>query len=141
MFFVMDTKVYLSGGMNESNWQQKVIDEVGHEGYTFFNPREHMLEDSKQYTFWDLYYVEKCDIVFAYMEAQNPSGYGLTLEIGYAKALNKPILLVDRRSETVQDFSKYFKIVRESSTIVFDRLEDGIKLLKNLRNGVISSPH
>ncbi len=134
----MKTKVYLSGGMNDLNWQKLVIDSIGCDSYTFFNPREHQLEDSKQYTFWDLYYVEKCDIVFAYMEETNPSGYGLTLEIGYAKALNKPIILVDEKSKNTGSFAKYFKIVRESSTIVFDNLQEGIALLKNLRNGVIN---
>lgn len=135
----MNTKVYLSGGMNQYNWQKKVIESVECEGYTFFNPREHMLKDSKQYTFWDLYYVQKCDIVFAYMEKENPSGYGLTLEIGYAKALNKPIILVDERSKAKDDFTRYFKIVRESSTIVFENLEQGVELLKKLRHGVIDS--
>ena len=135
----MNTKVYLSGGMNKSNWQKKVIDSVECDGYTFFNPREHNLKDSKHYTFWDLYYVDKCDIVFAYMQEDNPSGYGLTLEIGYAKALNKPIILVDEKSDPQEKFARYFKIVRESSTIVFENLEDGISLLKKLRNGVIDS--
>ena len=134
----MKTKVYLSGGMNEGNWQKKVIDSVG-EGYTFFNPREHELEDSKQYVLWDLYYVDKCDIVFAYMENSNPSGYGLTLELGYAKALNKPIILVDEKSKQKNDFSRYFRIVRETSNVVFDNLDEGIQLLKKLRNGIIDS--
>ena len=135
----MNTKVYLSGGMNESNWQKTVIDAVDCDGYIFFNPREHNLIDSKQYTFWDLYYVDKCDIVFAYMQEENPSGYGLTLEIGYAKALNKPIILVDEKSHLQGNFSRYFKIVKESSTVVFENLGEGIELLKKLRHGVIDS--
>lgn len=42
----MNIKVYLSGGMNESNWQQEVIDSVGKDGYIYFNPREHFLSKS-----------------------------------------------------------------------------------------------
>lgn len=134
----MDTKVYLSGGMNESNWQEKVIEAVGKEGYVFYNPRLHNLAHSKEYTIWDLFYVKNCDIVFAYMQGNNPSGYGLTLEVGYANALSKPIILIDERSQKDDNFKKYFEIVRETSSIVFDNLEDGIKFLRNLRNGIVT---
>ncbi|MBK8609279.1 MAG: nucleoside 2-deoxyribosyltransferase domain-containing protein [Chitinophagaceae bacterium] len=134
----METKVYLSGGMNEENWQANLISNVGKNGFAFFNPREHKLEHSREYTIWDLYYVKNCDFVFAYMEQNNPSGYGLTLEIGYASAIGKPIILVDEKSIHDANFKKYFKIVRESSSIVFDNLEDGIKFLKNIRNGIVT---
>lgn len=134
----METKVYLSGGLNNSDWQGKLIDKVGKEGYVYFNPREHNLEHSKEYTIWDLYYVRNCDIVFAYMQKENPSGYGLTLEVGIAAALGKPIILIDERSENDKDFKSYFKIVRESSSIVFNDFESGIKFLKNLRNGIVT---
>ena len=134
----METKVYLSGGMNNSNWQQSVIDEIGGTGYVFYNPREHNLSHSREYTIWDLLYVKNCDVVFAYMQKDNPSGYGLTLEIGYATALGKPIVLIDERSDDDEKFKRYFEIVRESSSIVFNNLSDGIKFLKNIRNGIIT---
>lgn len=133
----MDTKVYLAGGMNQSNWQNKVIKSVGKKGFIFYNPREHSLTDSKEYTIWDLYYVRKCDILFAYMQKENPSGLGLTLEVGYAKALNKPIILVDERSLSDESFANKFTIVRESSSIVFNTLKEGINFLKNLKNGIV----
>jgi nucleoside 2-deoxyribosyltransferase len=134
----METKVYLSGGMNNSNWQQLVIDEIGGTGYVFYNPREHNLSHSREYTIWDLFYVKNCDVVFAYMQKDNPSGYGLTLEIGYATALGKPIVLIDERSNEDEKFKKYFEIVRESSSIVFNNLHDGINFLKSIRNGIIT---
>lgn len=134
----METKVFLSGGMNESNWQQFVIDQTGKEGFTFYNPREHKLSLSREYTIWDLFYVKNSDVVFAYMQKENPSGYGLTLEIGYATALGKPIILVDERSDVDNKFGGFFEIVRQSSSIVFNNLTDGIKFLKNIRNGIIT---
>lgn len=137
-FISMETKVYLSGGMNESNWQDKVINAVGREGYIFYNPRLHNLAHSKEYTIWDLFYVKNCDIVFAYMQKENPSGYGLTFEIGYAVALSKPIILVDERSENDTNFKRYFEIVKQSSSINFTKLDEGIKFLKNLRNGIVT---
>lgn len=136
----METKVYLSGGMNNSNWQQDVIRELEAtgKGYVFYNPREHKLSQSREYTIWDLFYVKNCDIVFAYMQKDNPSGFGLTLEIGYATALGKPIILVDEKSNTDDKFKRYFEIVRESSSIVFNNLPEAISFLKNIRNGIVT---
>jgi len=133
----MKTKVYLAGGMNESNWQKKVIETINSENFVFYNPREHSLTNSTEYTFWDLFYVKQSDILFAYMQSDNPSGIGLTLEVGYARALDKSIILVDERSKNDEAFANRFKIVRESSSIVFDNLEDGINFLKKIKNGII----
>ena len=132
----MNIKVFLSGGINESNWQQQVIEAVGKDGYIYFNPREHFLSKPKEYTIWDLFYVKNCDIVFAYMQKDNPSGFGLTLEIGYAAALGKQIILIDEKSSLDEMFAQKFNIVRESSSIVFDSFSDGISPLKKLRNGI-----
>ena len=123
--------------MNTSNWQKEVIETVK-SGYVFYNPREHNLSQSREYTIWDLFYVKQCDIVFAYMQDINPSGYGLTLEIGYAVALGKPVILVDERSIKDEKFRKYFTFVKETVSINFDNLKDGIQFLINLRNGVVS---
>ncbi|MBZ4040946.1 MULTISPECIES: nucleoside 2-deoxyribosyltransferase domain-containing protein [Flavobacterium] len=134
----MKTKVYLAGGMNESNWQKKVIETINSENFVFYNPREHELTNSAEYTFWDLFYVKQSDILFAYMQNDNPSGIGLTLEVGYARALDKSIILIDERSKNDEIFANRFKIVRESSTIVFDNLEEGINFLKKIKNGIIN---
>lgn len=124
------TKVYLAGGFR-TNWQNKVIEAYG-ELFLFFNPRMHGLEiDSKQYTTWDLFHVKQCDIFFAYMEYTNPSGFGLSIELGYAKALGKTIILVDEKSSQEESFARYFKIVREASDVVFDNLDEGIKFLSS----------
>jgi nucleoside 2-deoxyribosyltransferase len=124
------TKVYLAGGF-KTNWQSKVIEGSG-DSLIFFNPREHGLEaDSKQYTAWDIFHVKKCDILFAYMESTNPSGYGLCLELGYAKALGKMIILVDEKSSKDDSFAKYFKMAWESSDVVFENIDEGIKFLSS----------
>lgn len=134
----MKTKIYLAGGLNDRDWQSQVIEAVGINEYVFFNPREHLLTESKEYTIWDLFYVRQSDILFAFMENDNPSGYGLTLELGYARALDKPIILVDEKSKVDQLFAQRFKIVRECASIVFENLNDGISLLKSLKNGIIT---
>ncbi|WP_159798933.1 nucleoside 2-deoxyribosyltransferase domain-containing protein [Flavobacterium sp. MK4S-17] len=132
----MKTKVYLAGGMNQSNWQKNVIESINSENFIFYNPREHSLTDSTEYTFWDLFYVKQSDILFAYMQSDNPSGIGLTLEVGYARAMDKSIILIDEKSKVDKNFAARFEIVRESATIVFDNLEDGINFLKKIMNGI-----
>lgn len=121
-------KIYLSGGF-KSDWQKLVINAIG-DDCTFFNPREHKLENSTEYWTWDVHFIKECDIVFAYMEVDNPSGFGLTFEIGLAYGLNKTIILVDEKSKHHEDFEKYFRIVSHSSMVRFDSLKEGIEYLK-----------
>lgn len=121
-------KVFLSGGF-KSNWQSKVIEELNDQ-FIFFNPREHSLEHSDLYTTWDIHFVKECDILFAYMEESNPSGYGLAFELGLAYSLNKTIILVDEKSKSEKTFARYFKILYKPSGVVLENLSDGIEYLK-----------
>lgn len=125
----MKTRIYLAGGFR-SNWQKVVIEKLGVERFDFYNPREHYLQSPKEYTTWDLHHVKKCDILLGYMEKDNPSGYGLALEIGYAKALNKTIILVNEKSIEDNKFENYFSIVDSSSDIVFKNIQDAIDYIK-----------
>lgn len=129
----MKQRVFLSGGMRNSNWQQKVIDFLGKEKFTFFNPREHNLSKPEEYSLWDLKYVRECDILFAYLEKNNPSGIGLSLEVGYAHGLGKTIVLVNEK--TLLD--KRFNIVNEVSSIMFKEFDEAVKFIANLSNGVV----
>lgn len=121
--------VYLSGG-HRSGWQDFIVRSA--DGFEFIDPSKNGLSDSKAYTSWDLYSVDKCDIVFAYLESTNPSGYGLALEVGYAAAKGKHIIFVDEKSDNDRDLSKYLKIVREASGVVFESIEEGVSYLKSL---------
>ena len=130
-------KVYLAGGF-KSGWQKEVIDQLGQSFY-FFDPSEHHLPESSRYTTWDLHHVKVCDILFGYMEKSNPSGYGLTLEIGYARALQKTIILIDERSNSDEVFLRYFEIARESSSVVFDCMNEGIAYLGSFNPVALTS--
>jgi len=121
-------KVFLSGGF-KSNWQSNLITNLENE-FIFFNPREHGLEHSDFYTTWDIHFIKECDILFAYMESTNPSGYGLAFELGVAYALNKTIILVDEKSMEGDSFAKYFKILYKPSGVVLNKIEDGIEYLR-----------
>lgn len=125
----MKLKVYLAGTM-QSHWREKIhirlIDKL-----TLINPCDHHLVKPELYTFWDLEAVKQSDIVFAYMDEKNPSGYGLTLEIGYAKALGKTIILVDEKSTSHSEFKPMFEIVRHTADVLFDNFEDGVNYLES----------
>jgi nucleoside 2-deoxyribosyltransferase len=121
-------KIFLSGGF-KSDWQSKVIQAL-EDKFTFFNPREHGLEHSDFYTTWDIHFIKECDILFAYMETTNPSGYGLSFELGVAYALNKTIILVDERSKSDEWFEKYFRILYKPSGVALHDLDEGVEYLK-----------
>jgi hypothetical protein len=124
-------KVFLSGGF-KSKWQDRIYSKLEND-FIFFNPRNHMLEDPNEYTFWDLHYIKQCDILFAYLEKDNPSGLGLIFEIGVAYGLSKTIILVDEKSDQDELFKKYFKIVRHASTSIFNSFDDGLKYLESFK--------
>lgn len=121
-------KVYLAGGF-KSNWQERVTSQL-RDNFSFFNPRDHGLDDHDHYSAWDIHFIRNCDIVFAYMEHSNPSGYGLAFEVGLAHGLNKTIILVDERSTEDPNFAKYFKLIHYPSAAVFSDLGAGITFLK-----------
>ena len=121
-------RVYLSGGMN-SNWRNGLnyLRDAPWVDVSFINPCEHRLISPRHYTAWDLKGVEICDIVFAYLASNNPSGGGLALEVGYAKALGKTIILVNEK----QDEPKW-NIVNECADYYTDNYDDGREILESV---------
>lgn len=121
-------KIYLCGGL-KTNWQKKFISKFLERQFTIYNPVYHGYKLPEQYIVWDLHYIKECDLVFAYMESSNPSGYGLAAEIAYAKALNKTVILIDERSEVDEEFARYFLFVKNMADISFSNYNDGINYL------------
>ena len=124
-------KIYLAGGM-QSGWQDQVMRAVEADGHQWLDPRKHGREDPREYTAWDLNAIEHCDWVFAYFEESNPSGFGLTLEIGYAKGLGKRVIFCDEKSETSPLHMKHLRIVEHASDVYFTYLDDAIEFLASL---------
>lgn len=116
-------KIYLAGGM-KSDWQDKVM--VACPNHTYFDPRTHGLENPADYTKWDLEHVAKSDLVFACFTLDNPSGFGMCIEIGYAHRADKQIILVDEQQ------LKSWGIVRQCCNYVFNDLHKGIDCLKTI---------
>lgn len=113
-------KVYLAGGMH-NNWRETIKTQCP--GAIYFDPTMPKLQNPADYTAWDLAAVAACDLVFAYMDHDNPSGYGMSLEIGYALASKKPVILVDEKLDSRME------IVRQAATFTFGCLESGVDML------------
>ncbi|GAB3740072.1 hypothetical protein GCM10028794_24380 [Silanimonas algicola] len=115
-------RIYLAGGFR-SNWQAQVAARLAG-AFDLLDPSAHNIQDPAEYTRWDLKAVRQSDIVLANMEASNPGGYSLALEVGFAKALGKRIFLVDQ----VEDPSvkHYFEMVRQCSERVFSTLDEAL---------------
>ncbi len=121
-------KIYLAGGFR-SNWQAKVALRLAN-SYELLDPSAHGIQDPAEYTRWDLDAVRQADILLANMEASNPGGYSLALEVGFAKALGKRIFMVDQ----IEDPSvrRYFEMVRQCSERVFPTLGEAMDHLASL---------
>jgi len=102
--------VYLAGGMR-SGWQDVIKTDIPNAIY--IDPRVNKLLDERNYTGYDLSGVIAADIIFAYMERDNPAGHGMAVEIGYAAALGKTIIYVE---DTKHPNSRYFGMMRTLST-------------------------
>ncbi len=83
-------RVYLAGGL-KTDWQDDFVNEFS----MVFDPRTlsgSLKEIAEQGEKW----LKECYAVLAYAEDSNPRPIGLAYELGYAKALGKPtVLLVD----------------------------------------------
>jgi len=119
-------KVYLAGGL-KSGWQDRIKKRLSLEGVVWIDPRNHNLTDQDQFTPVDIAGIEATDVLFAYLEKDNPGGYDLAFEIGYARALGKPVVLV------LPEPRKYFRMPVAAADVVFESMEEGIWYLENLK--------
>ena len=117
-------KVYLSGSM-KSNWQDRVRETSP--GNTYLDPRSHGLTDEKMYTTWDLAAIREADIIFGYLEADNPAGHNLAFELGFAHALGKPIIFVNENKR----FGRYVGMLRAVSHNYFSSFNDALEYFSN----------
>lgn len=119
--------IYLAGGFH-SGWQDKVKPALN---ANYFDPRlkEPKTNTLDEITTWDFLRIKQSDIIFANMERTNPSGFGLAVEIGYARGLNKTVILVlEKNHETHKD--KYLDFLMKAADVTFENLDDAINFLK-----------
>lgn len=123
-------KVYLAGGF-KSGWQKSVK--------THHQLLDPSLKDETEWTMqkigdWDKDAIRESDIVFAYMERTNPSGFGLSCEIGFAYALGKTVILVlEKNHEKHND--KSLEFLTCFADYIFTKFKDGLLCLNELPEG------
>ncbi|GHC42504.1 hypothetical protein GCM10010096_11650 [Alcaligenes pakistanensis] len=121
-------KIYLAGGFR-SHWQAETALQLA-TSYELLDPSTHGIQNPAEYTRWDLDAIRQADIVLANMEASNPGGYALALEVGFAKALGKRIFMVDQIEDP--SVKRYFEMVRQCSDLVFPTLSEALGYLVSL---------
>lgn len=127
-------KIYLAGGFRGTiagvKWQEYVKKKLPYIHISFLDPSTHPeMAAPSHYTAWDLIAVRNCDVVLAYMEVENPAGWALAMEIGYAHALGKPVLLVDEKSKADPTFARYFAMIVQVC-IKFDTMDAALNFLE-----------
>jgi hypothetical protein len=122
-------RVYLAGGFH-SGWQDRVIQSV--EGFKWLDPRKHGMQAAAAYTDWDLQAIRACDILLAHAESTNPGLYSLALEIGFARAINKKIILVVP-ADIAPSTKKYLSMCEAVANVTVFTLEEAIGLLRETK--------
>lgn len=105
--------VYLAGGLKDG-WQDRVAPYLA--GHTILDPRSWQDSDPAVYTVRDLEAVRAADCVLACMDSANPSGFGLSVELGYACALGKRVVFWDDLGKDWR--SRYFDMHRQMASAV-----------------------
>ena len=129
-------RVYLAGGMH-SAWRKVITKKLDGKNsfFSFIDPMDNKMKNPDQYTFWDLRSIDQCDILVGYMDQSNPSGFGLNLEIGYAKALGKTIILIIPTDFTRDDDrSRYFEMARVCADVIVRTLSDAADFLAGIEH-------
>lgn len=117
--------IYLAGGMR-TVWRDKV--KAAYPLAIYLDPTTSGLADEASYTAWDIQAIQNSDIFFGYLEKDNPSGYGLMLEIGVAFSYDVDVLLVDEKPE----MRSYTGMARQLALDTLDNLDEGIDALGEL---------
>lgn len=124
--------IYLAGGM-KTDWRRFVRDAVPH--HVYLSPADHQLTEPRHYKAWDLAAIRTSDVLFGYFAADNPSGFGLAVELGYAKGKDKLVILADEKSAADAELERYIAFLRVTADVTFDALADAIAYLRTLPGG------
>lgn len=121
--------IYLAGGMH-GNWREEVREAVD---ATFFDPVDHRLDNLEEFGTWDLHHVQQADIVFTYIERDNPSCIGAAIETGFAAGKDTTVILVlEPEHEHFED--RYLDFFRKVADVTYDTLKEGIDYLLSYEN-------
>ena len=117
----------------KDGWQDKALAVLKrYPSVEVLDPRSwaNLCPNAYEYTRRDLNAIASCDAVLAYMDSSNPSGFGMSLEIGYAYAKEKHVFFVDAISQDWR--SRYFDMVRTVSDSTHFSVEDAARKIGEL---------
>ena len=117
-------KIYLAGGL-KNDWRKIIKLYSNYPDVKFLDPNEHGLNIPSQYTNLDLNMIDHSDLVFGYLEENNPGGYNTIFELGYATGKGIPIIFINEKTE----WDKYVGMIKESSLFYTDIFKEGILFL------------
>ena len=117
-------KIYLAGGL-KGGWRKTVKVNANYPDVKYLNPNEHELNIPSQYTNLDLNMIDHSDLVFGYLEENNPGGYNTIFELGYAIGKEIPIIFINEKP----DWDKYIGMIKESSLFYTNWFEEGVGFL------------
>lgn len=127
--------VYLAGGFF-SDWR-KYVRYTLKDLFTWIDPKakefyeegiSHEEWTAEMYSAWDLHGIKQCDIFFCFIERDNPAAATL-VELGYAKALNKTIILVTEGGFSAYK-DAYLSLARVQADWHTKSLKSGLAYLK-----------
>ena len=117
--------IYLAGDL-KSNWQDSLLPSIS--AHTVTDPRKFQGLAAADYTAAELAAIRACDVLIACMRADNPSGYGLMLEAGYALGLSKRIIFWDA-VQSDRNRSRFFDMLRAACGCVCYSVSDVVDAL------------
>jgi SAM-dependent methyltransferase len=120
-------RVFLSGD-TRGEWQSVLMNRFP--THEFFDPRTLSEEPPSVMARKELEWIDQADIIFAYLNKENPYGFGTSFEIGYSVATRKAIIYVDEKQVSSS------KWIAEHPVLAFDSLDAGVeKLAEMLEQG------
>ena len=146
----MSGKVYLAGPITglsfegATDWRNEVVDKLVAVGIDAYSPLrakaylrgvnaisdhypDSVLSSRKGITNRDRFDVMRCDVLFANMLGSTKASIGTAIELGWADAFRKPIVLV-MESDNVHDHA----MVNEVSGFIVRTIEEGLDVVKAL---------
>jgi hypothetical protein len=120
--------VYLAGGA-ASGWQNTVIVDV--QGPRYLDPRNHGLSDPAAVSSWQMEAIRASGVVFANLEPAAPT-QDLAIQMSYARAVGRHVILVDQQSDTVTPAAAAaLKPLLALADVSFPTLAEGITYLQD----------
>src|SRR5262249_40875598 len=96
------------------------------QGHSFYDPRTLSARTYREMAETERAWVDQSDIVFAYLNRDNPYAFGTCFEIGYAVAHRKTVIFIDEKQVSSS------KWIAEPPVHACATLEEGINKLTEL---------